>query len=67
VGLIRPTTGCGTSFGKDIVDIRTNIGYLPQDAHLYEHMTARKRLRFKARVFLRDPKSEIEKRIDERT
>src|SRR5512139_2322285 len=45
LGLLRPTSGGGKIFGLDIirhsVDIRTNIGYLPQDARFYEHMTAR--------------------------
>jgi ABC-2 type transport system ATP-binding protein len=69
LGLIRPTTGGGTIFGQDIVqdsvDIRANVGYLPQDSRFYEHMTARETLRFTARFFFKGPKSEIEKRIDE--
>src|SRR5512141_3088780 len=48
LGLARPTKGDGTIFGKDIVrdsvDIRTRVGYLPQDAKFYEHMTARQTL-----------------------
>ena len=69
LGLIRPTTGGGTIFGKDIVkdsvDIRTNVGYLPQDARFYEHMTARETLRYTVRFFFKGPSAEIEKRIDE--
>jgi ABC-2 type transport system ATP-binding protein len=69
LGLIRPTKGGGTIFGHDIVRdsvaIRTNVGYLPQDARFYEHMTARQVLNFTARFFFRGPKSEIEKRVDE--
>lgn len=45
LGLIRPTTGNATIFGMDSVsqsvDIRTRIGYLPQEPHFYEYMTAR--------------------------
>jgi len=69
LGLIRPTTGGGTIFGRDIikdsVDIRANVGYLPQDARFYEHMTARETLRFTARFFFKGPSAEIEKRVDE--
>jgi ABC-2 type transport system ATP-binding protein len=69
LGLIRPTTGGGTIFGRDIikdsVDIRANVGYLPQDARFYEHMTARETLRFTARFYFKGPSAEIEKRVDE--
>src|SRR5574342_704513 len=45
LGLLKPTSGGGRIFGMDIVhdsvDIRAKIGYLPQDARFYEHMTAR--------------------------
>ena len=54
LGLIKPTSGGGKIFSKDIVrdsvDIRANIGYLPQDARFYEHMTARQTLDFTAKV-----------------
>jgi len=69
LGLIRPTSGGGTVFGKDIVrdsvDIRANIGYLPQDARFYEHMTARQVLDYTAKFFFKGPQSEIDKRVDE--
>jgi len=69
LGLTRPTAGGGTIFGKDIVgdsvDIRANIGYLPQDARFYEHMTARETLRYAAGFFYRGPKPEVDKRVDE--
>ena len=56
IGLTRPTSGGGSIFGKDIVkdsvDIRANIGYLPQDARFYEHMTARQTLDYNRQVFL---------------
>jgi len=69
LGLIRPTSGGGKIFGKDIVresvDIRANIGYLPQDARFYEHMTARQILDFTARFFYAGPKSAIDRRVDE--
>jgi ABC-2 type transport system ATP-binding protein len=69
LGLIRPTSGGGTVSGKDIVrdsvDIRANVGYLPQDARFYEHMTARQILDYTAKFFFKGPQSEIDKRVDE--
>ena len=69
LGLIRPTGGSGKILGMDIVkdsvDIRARIGYLPQDARFYEHMTARQTLEYTARFFYTGPKWAIDKRIEE--
>ena len=69
LGLIRPTNGGGTVFGRDIVadtvDIRANVGYLPQDARFYEHMTARQVLDYTAKFFFKGSQKEIDKRVDE--
>jgi ABC-2 type transport system ATP-binding protein len=69
LGLIFPTSGGGQIFGKDIVldnvDIRANVGYLPQDGRFYEHMTARETLTYTAGFFFKGPTNEIEKRVDE--
>jgi ABC-2 type transport system ATP-binding protein len=69
LGLIVPTGGGGTIFGQDIVrdsvDIRANVGYLPQDARFYEHMTARQTLDYTAKFFFAGPQIEIDKRVDE--
>ena len=69
LGLTRPTSGGGTVFGQDIVrdsvDIRANVGYLPQDARFYEHMTARETLDYTAKFFYKGPQKEIDKRVDE--
>jgi len=69
LGLIRPTNGGGTIFGQDItrdsVDIRASVGYLPQDARFYEHMTARQVLDYTAKFFFKGPQAEIDKRVDE--
>lgn len=69
IGLARPTSGGGTIFGKDIVkdsvDIRANIGYLPQDARFYEHMSARQTLDYTAKFFYKGPQVEIDKRVEE--
>jgi len=69
LGLLKPTSGKAKIFGLDIVrdsvDIRANIGYLPQDARFYEHMTARQMLEYTARFFYTGPKMEIDKRVNE--
>src|SRR5512145_2206402 len=69
LGLLKPTRGSGKIFGLDIVrdsvEIRANIGYLPQDPRYYEHMTARQTLEYTARFFYAGPQSEIDKRVDE--
>lgn len=69
LGLIYPTSGSGTLFGKDIVrdsvEIRKHVGYLAQNPRFYEYMTAREILRFVARFFYTGPKGEIERRVTE--
>ena len=69
LGLIKPTGGGGTILGRDIVrdsvDIRANVGYLPQDARFYEHMTARQTLDYTSKFFFAGPQVEIDKRVDE--
>ena len=69
LGLIRPTAGTASVFGMDIVresvDIRARVGYLPQEPHFYEHMSARQTLRFAARFFFKGPEKAIEERVEE--
>jgi ABC-2 type transport system ATP-binding protein len=69
LGLLKPTRGGGKILGMDIlhdsVDIRARIGYLPQDARFYEHMTARQMLEYTARFFYAGPQAEIDKRVHE--
>src|SRR5512136_296027 len=69
LGLIRPTAGSATVFGMDCirqsVDIRARVGYLPQEPHFYEHLTARQTLDFVARFFFKGPAKAIEERVDE--
>ena len=69
LGLLKPTSGGGVIFGIDIVhdsvDIRANIGYLPQDPRFYEHMTARQTLEYTARFFYAGPQSKIDRRVSE--
>lgn len=69
LGLLKPTHGGGKILGMDIlresVDIRAKIGYLPQEARFYEHMTARQMLEYTARFFYAGSHLEINKRINE--
>ena len=69
LGLIQPTLGTGTIFDRDIVQdsiaIRRRVGYLPQEPHFYEYMTARQTLDFTARFFFRGPEVEIKNRVQE--
>ena len=69
LGLLKPTSGSGEIFGKDIVrdsvDIRADIGYLPQDPRFYEHMTARQTLDYTAKFFYTGPQAEIDRRVNE--
>jgi ABC-2 type transport system ATP-binding protein len=69
LGLIRPTAGSAKVFGMDCVgqsvDIRARIGYLPQEPHFYEHMTARQTLRFVARFFFKGPGKALDERVGE--
>lgn len=69
LGLTRPSAGSATIFGQDIVsksvDIRARVGYLPQDARFYEHMTARETLQFAAGFFYKGSRRAVDKRVDE--
>jgi ABC-2 type transport system ATP-binding protein len=69
LGLVKPTAGSGTVFGRDItaggVEIRRRVGYLAQEPQYYGHMTARQTLRFAARFFYSGPESAIERRVSE--
>lgn len=69
LGLIRPTAGDANIFGMDSqresVDIRARTGYLPQEPHFYEYMSARQTLRFTAKFFFKGPEKAIEERVNE--
>ena len=69
LGLLKPTAGGGTIFGKDIVEesveIRARVGYLPQDPRFYEHMTAREMVTFTAKFFFKGPEAAIDARVEE--
>jgi ABC-2 type transport system ATP-binding protein len=69
LGLTRPTAGTANIFGMESVThsvaIRSRIGYLPQEPHFYEYMTARQTLRFTAEFFFKGPNKAIDDRVDE--
>lgn len=55
LGLIKPTSGSATVFGRDIVTdgpaIREEIGYLPSEVFYYDNMRARDLLRYSASFY----------------
>jgi len=69
LGLIQPSAGGGSVFGldivKDSVEIRSRVGYLPQEPRFYEHLTARQTLRFVAGFFFKGPQKAIDERVEE--
>lgn len=68
VGLLAPSAGSGTvlghEIGKDALELRRHIGYLPQQPRFYPDLSARQTLRYAGRFFYR-PGASLEKRIDE--
>jgi ABC-2 type transport system ATP-binding protein len=69
LGLIKPTSGSGKIFDRDIVKdsvaTRERIGYLPQQPRFMEYLTARETLRFATGFHFSGPKAAIEERIQE--
>jgi ABC-2 type transport system ATP-binding protein len=69
LGLLKPSEGSGTVFGRSIVQdsiaIRERVGFLAQAPHFYRHLTARETLRFVASFFFKGSKTAIEARIEE--
>jgi len=53
LGLISPSTGTASIFGKSIADIsvRERIGFLPEDAYLYDCFSGEELLDFYAKLF----------------
>lgn len=52
VNLLFPTSGRVTILGHEVSDprVRAQVGYLPENPYLYDHLTAEELLRFGARV-----------------
>ncbi len=68
LGLIKPTSGSATIFGKDIIsdgpEIREDIGYLPSEVFYYDNMRAIDLLRYSA-SFYKKPQEAMEQRTRE--
>jgi ABC-2 type transport system ATP-binding protein len=52
INLLFPTAGRVTILGRDVSDprVRAQVGYLPENPYLYDHLTADELLRFGAKV-----------------
>ncbi|NCU30741.1 ABC transporter ATP-binding protein [Candidatus Saccharibacteria bacterium] len=68
LGLIKPTSGSATIFGKDIATegpiIREEIGYLPSEVFYYDNMRVKDLLNYSA-SFYHKPKKAMQTRIKE--
>lgn len=68
LGLIQPTSGTATIFGKDITthgpEIREDVGYLPSEVFYYDNMRVIDLLNYSA-SFYHKPKHQMEVRIQE--
>jgi len=68
MGLIRPSGGWASVFGTDLGDdglnVRSRIGYLPQDASFFPRSRVRDVLRFVARRYVTGTRSAVEDRVD---
>lgn len=66
LGLIKPTSGTATIFGKDILtegpSIRQDIGYLPSEVFYYDNMRVIDLLRYSA-SFYKKPRVDMDMRI----
>lgn len=69
LGLVKPTSGTARVFDDDItkgsLNIRSRVGYLPQNPYFYENMTARENLEFSLKFYFSGPKIEIKNRVNE--
>ncbi len=69
LGLVQPTSGVGTIFGRNIatdsIAIREQVGFLAQSPSFYGYMTARETLQFVASFFFIGSKTALAARIEE--
>jgi len=68
LGLTEPTSGvvrvCGKDPARDPIEVKRQVGYLPERIGFYEELSARENLRFTAELN-QMPRSQSEPRIDE--
>ncbi len=66
LGLIKPSSGSATIFGKDVVSegpaLREEVGYLPSEVFYYDRMRVIDLLRYSA-SFYKKPRKEVEDRM----
>lgn len=64
LGLIRPTSGSATIFGKDILthgtQIRREVGYLPSEVFYYEDMKVIDLLRYSASFYAKNSEQRLQ-------
>ncbi len=69
IGLIRPTSGTARLFGfdvtEDIMEIRKRTSLLPQEAEVYENLTAKENILYYGQMFGNMPKGRIKSRTEE--
>ncbi len=69
MGLLEPDEGRAEVLGLDVrtegIEMKMRVGYLPQELHFYEGMTAREILTFSAGLYLKGPAEIITKRVGE--
>ena len=67
LGLTEPTSGtvrvCGKDPAREPLEVKRQVGYLPERIGFYEEMTARQNLRFSAELN-RMPRAQADERID---
>jgi ABC-2 type transport system ATP-binding protein len=67
LGLTEPTSGtvrvCGKDPARDPLEVKRQVGYLPERIGFYEELTARQNLRFSAELN-RMPRAKADERID---
>lgn len=65
LGLLHPTSGVVSVFGKSARDVtvKQNIGYLPEESYLYRFLNARETLEYYGKLFHQDRRKR-QQRID---
>lgn len=66
LGIARPSEGGGTVLGRPLGDraVKQRLGYLPENAYFYDHLTGWEYLEFAAAIYKLPPKT-AQKRIGE--
>lgn len=69
IGLLKPTSGQARIFGldveKDVMAIRKRASLLPQEAEVYENLTAKENILYYGRIYGNMPDREVSQRTKE--